>query len=389
MTSICEGNHAKLKKELRAANLNVYGVYNGLKRFWQSESRNYENTMAEARMRRPNRTFHSLYEGLITYVTPEALHRIGSQSDLSNRPDTDCKGQWQQSQGLPCRHAIKKMRENGQSIPLSAVDRHWHWNRDVSEDIAQSLLLREPATIERQQHRNIPFRTPAGGGISGIRRNPSGFELSIPGSSLNSPASTQRLEVFIAPRQTAEATEAATTTQTTRTRRRRRTIRKQATNGKSQLEEILEKVTKLDHRIDSIQNERSEWISPPRQRYSPPGEPDIEDDLISDTWSVRSASNNLTSQRQLETKTSETAHKQQNEELNRMLKESRHHLDENDTSSSNDKLYQRCQARLKATEGLDHGETDPLFLKKLGYGVSSFNSAQQQYQQSKATVWKQ
>ena len=74
MTSIVKGNHLKLKKELISSNLNIHSVYIGLKQFWKSEERNYENTIADTRMRRLNRTFQLLYNKLITYVTPEALH---------------------------------------------------------------------------------------------------------------------------------------------------------------------------------------------------------------------------------------------------------------------------------------------------------------------------
>ena len=90
--SIVEGNHLKLKKELISLNLNIHSVYISLKQFWKSEERNYKNTMADTRMRHLNRMFQLLYNELITYVTPEALHQIVRQSDLLNRPNSDCKG---------------------------------------------------------------------------------------------------------------------------------------------------------------------------------------------------------------------------------------------------------------------------------------------------------
>ena len=354
--SIVEGHHSKLKKELRSVNLNIYSVYNALKRFWNNEKRNYENMMAGVRMRRLNRTFHILYDEIISHVTPEALHWIARQSDLLNRLETDCKGQWQWTQGLLCRHTIKRLRENEQLIPLSAVNRHWHWERDVSDDIQVQSLLREPATIERRS-KPTPFWTPAGGGITGTRRNPSGFELVIPGLSINSSISAQRLRVFIAPRPTgltAEAMRAETVTQKPQTTQKTwttQTLRNQPANRKSQLDEILETVKGLQNQVEKIQNEwseqqesgtremtQSQWTSPPRRRYSPP-QPDVEDDLISNTWSMRSASEELYQREIQEMEADFAANWQQNEKLNWMLRESRRQLNENDLMSSDDEVY--------------------------------------------------
>ena len=208
---------------------------------------------------------------------------------------------------------------------------------------------------ERHQHQNIPFWTPAGGSSSGTRRNPSGFELAIPGSSIKSTMLAQRLGVFIAPQlRPTEAAKETTTTWTTRPTWLSRLIRNQQTKEKSVLEEVLENMKQLQEQMKKLQNEQQErkamtpeWTTPLRWRYSPPRRPDAEDspqcywpdaedDLISETWSdIRAATcHNLAA---IEADTHQG--KKQIEVNRKELRDRWRQLNENDISSSDDEVY--------------------------------------------------
>ena len=125
-----------------------------------------------------------------------ALNKIADQLEFARKtPETVCTGAFTRTMGLPCRHTLRAMKEEGRELQLNDVDAHWHFQRQAAAASAPETPgsqpdppLRDPETLPqvRRSYVNRPYRAPVGSGATGNRQEPSSFELVEAGSQVPS-----------------------------------------------------------------------------------------------------------------------------------------------------------------------------------------------------------
>jgi len=179
-TSRVEGYHSALKKWLVNSEGDLFTIFHRMKSWWQLSIRKHEQAISDSIIKSIRILESNLFRDVNGVIHANALRVCLEQTRRIRQGN--CTGVFMHTMGMPCIHKLRETETRNEVLKPSDFHAHWWIERDNAEP-ARAPVVIDPLRIADRRSARANEKAAKkrkhtrGSGVTGTRRDPSGFEL--------------------------------------------------------------------------------------------------------------------------------------------------------------------------------------------------------------------